>query len=155
MAKSDWVVVLSQDWSNNQTSQPPSTFRDYPFTIPNYARSIHNRTILETATSLTHQLIKPAICLVGQMFQEGTTYKKAGVMLSGLEPDQSIQGNLFGQASAHSDRFLMAAIDNVNFGIREDTVKYASSGMKRNWKMRQELRSPRASTRWHEMRKVS
>ena len=120
-----------------------------------HGASIHNRTILETATSLTHQLIKPAICLVGQMFQEGTTYKKAGVMLSGLEPDQSIQGNLFGQASAHSDRFLMAAIDNVNFGIREDTVKFASSGMKRNWKMRQELRSPRASTRWHEMRTVS
>ncbi|HEV9036427.1 MAG TPA: DUF4113 domain-containing protein [Puia sp.] len=33
-----------------------------------------------------------AVGLVDQLFENGKTYKKAGVMLSGLVPDDSIQG---------------------------------------------------------------
>ena len=111
-------------------------------------------TTLDTATSLTHELIKPAVELVEQLFEHGKVYKKAGVMLSGLVPDASIQGNLFIAPSQNQNRFLMNTIDNINFSMRDDTVKFGSSGMNKSWKMRQELRSGRYSTRWGDLKEV-
>jgi len=76
-------------------------------------------------------------------------------MLSSLVPDASIQGNLFSSHTAGEHRHLMHAIDNINFSMRDDSVKFGSSGMNKNWKMRQELRSPRFSTRWEDLREVN
>jgi len=116
--------------------------------------TISNYTTLDRASSLTHELIKPAIELVEQLFENGKEYKKAGVMLSGLVPDSSVQGNLFVPASQNQHRHLMHAIDNINFSMRDDAVKFGSSGMSKNWKMRQELRSARHSTRWEELKEI-
>jgi DNA polymerase V len=108
-------------------------------------------TILPTATSFTQELIKPAVALVDALYKKGTAYKKAGVMLSGIVPDNSIQGNLFLGEAKNNNRLLMDMIDNINFSQRDDILKFASSGTTRDWKMRQELRSPRYTTRWEEM----
>ena len=72
-------------------------------------------------------------------------------MLSGIVPDTTIQGNLFVSETKNSNRFLMSMLDNVNFAMRDDIVKFAASGTTRNWKMRQELRSPRYTSRWEEL----
>jgi DNA polymerase V len=114
---------------------------------------ISSYTILPNATSSTNELIKPAMKLVDALFEDGKTYKKAGVMLSGLVPDSSIQGNLFSEQT-NENRHLMSMIDNINFSMRNDVLKFASSGTTRDWKMRQELRSPRYTTRWEELREV-
>jgi DNA polymerase V len=114
-----------------------------------------NQTRLPVATSATHELIKPAVALAESLFEKGKLYKKAGVMLSGIVPDQSIQGNLFADPTHNNNRLLMDMIDNINFSQRDDILKFASSGTTRNWKMRQELRSPRYTTRWDELYKIS
>ena len=111
-------------------------------------------TVLPTATSLTHELIKPALELTEQIYKKGTRYKKAGVMLSGLVPDRSIQANMFLPDTKNSSRKLMEMVDNVNFSMRDDVLKFAASGTTRDWKMRQELRSKRYTTRWDEMMSV-
>ncbi|MGZ8551389.1 MAG: DUF4113 domain-containing protein [Chitinophagaceae bacterium] len=49
----------------------------------------------------------------------------------------------------------MDMIDNVNFSQRDDVLKFASSGTTRDWKMRQELRSGRCTTRWDELYEIS
>ncbi len=116
--------------------------------------TISNHTTLPRATSLTHELIKAATGLVEVLYEHGKEYKKAGVMLSSLVPDDSIQGNLFAPHAENERRGLMHAIDNINFSMRDDSVKFGSSGMNKNWKMRQELRSSRYSTRWEDLRKV-
>jgi DNA polymerase V len=116
--------------------------------------TIHNYVTLPKATSLTNELIKSAIELVEHLYENGKVYKKAGVMLSGLVPDDSIQGNLFVPASENQHRFLMNTIDNINFSMRDDSLKFGSSGMNKDWKMRQELRSGRYSTRWEDLMQV-
>lgn len=121
----------------------------------NYGPSISSHTTLPVPTSITQELIKPAIELVDQLYTRGKEYKKAGVMLSGLVPDASIQGNLFNEPEKNNNRFLMDAMDNVNFSMRDDIVKFAAVGTARNWKMRQELHSSRYTTRWEELFKVS
>jgi len=52
------------------------------------------------------------------------------------------------------NRALMQALDNINFSMRDDMVKFVSSGLTRNWKMRQEMRSGRYTTRWDELHEL-
>jgi DNA polymerase V len=113
--------------------------------------SVSSYVILPLATSATNDLIKPAIALVDRLFEPGRIYKKAGIILSGIVPDASIQGNLFVTDVKNNSRKLMQMMDNINFSQRDDILKFAASGTTRNWKMRQELRSPRYTTRWNEL----
>jgi DNA polymerase V len=87
------------------------------------------------------------------LFSLGQPYKKAGVVLSGLVPEDAIQANMFENAKPIG-RFLMDMVDNINFGMRGDVVKFASSGTTRDWKMRREFHSPRYTTRWDELCEV-
>lgn len=134
------VFVVPKEQSHN------TYFRHGP-TISSYIT-------LPLATSSTNELIKPAVALVDRLYEKGRLYKKAGVMLSGIVPDKSIQGNLFNPASDNKNRLLMSMMDNVNFAMRDDVLKFASSGTSRDWKMRQELRSPRYTTRWEELYEI-
>jgi DNA polymerase V len=106
--------------------------------------------ILASPTSFTNELIAAAMPLAESLHQAGMGYKKAGVILSGIVPDRSIQANLF-EPQKGIGRFLMEQIDNINFSMRGDVVKFAASGTTRNWKMRQEFHSPRYTTRWNEL----
>jgi DNA polymerase V len=134
------VFVVPKEQSHN------TYFRHGP-TVSSYVT-------LPVATSATNELIKPAVKLVDTLYEAGRIYKKAGVMLSGIVPDATIQGNLFISENKNSNRFLMGMLDNVNFAMRDDMIKFAASGTKRDWKMRQELRSPRYTTRWEELFEV-
>ena len=115
---------------------------------------VGTHTILSSPTVLTHELIKPAMKMAERIYQPGRSYKKAGVILSGLVPDTSIQANLFEPPAKSIGRFLMEMMDNINFSMRDNMVKFASTGTKRNWKMRQEFHSPRYTTRWEELCEV-
>ena len=106
---------------------------------------------LPAATSFTNELIKPAVAIVDKLFKKGTQYKKAGVMLSGIVPDDSIQANLFFSETKNCEWKLMEMIDNVNFSQRDDVLKFAASGTTRNWKMQQNFISDRHTTRWDEL----
>jgi DNA polymerase V len=120
----------------------------------NHGTMISTHTILSSPTVLTHELIKPAMKMAERIYQPGRAYKKAGVILSSLVPDNSIQANLFEAPSKNIGRFLMEMMDNINFSMRNDVVKFASTGIKRNWKMRQEFHSPRYTTRWEELYQI-
>ena len=116
--------------------------------------TISTHTILPVATSFTNELIKPAVQLVDKLFENGQLYQKAGVMLSGITPDTSIQGNLFLSETKNCERKLMDMIDNINFSQRDDVLKFAASGTTRDWKMQQKMCSGRYTTRWDELFEV-
>ena len=114
-------------------------------------KHLYHHFLLLKPTSDTAQLIKAALPLVETIFIKGAKYLKAGVVLGGLVPDDALQGNLFSDTQPHQKRALMQALDNINFSMRDDMVKFAASGLQRNWKMRQEMRSKRFTTRWDEL----
>jgi DNA polymerase V len=118
-----------------------------------HGATLSTRTVLLQPTSFTNELIKPAVRMAECLFSQGQSYKKAGVILSGLVPEDAIQANLF-EGTKPIGRFLMDMVDNINFGMRGDVVKFASSGTKRDWKMRREFHSPRYTTRWDELCEV-
>ena len=119
-----------------------------------HGAALHAQINLVLPTSVTSELIAPALKLTEQIFIEGREYKKAGVLLSGIVPENSIQSNLFVTEPQINKRPLMNALDNINFSMRDDVVKFASSGLDRDWKMRREFRSPRYTSRWRELRNV-
>ena len=114
-------------------------------------KHLYHHFLLLKPTADTSQLIKAALPLVETIFIKGAKYLKAGVVLGGLVPDDALQGNLFSAPTIHQNRALMQALDNINFSMRDDMVKFAASGLSRNWKMRQEMRSKRFTTRWDEL----
>lgn len=111
-------------------------------------------TTLPQATAITHELIAHALPLVEQLYKKGSRYLKAGITLSHIVPDDAVQYNLFEPSTNNNMRQLMQMIDNVNFSMRNDVIKFAAAGTTKNWKMRQEMRSPRYSTRWEELQTV-
>lgn len=121
----------------------------------NHGVTISAYDILPVPTSITNELITPALRLAERIFEPGRKYKKAGVMLSGIVPDTSVQSNLFVPAAQNNKRFLMNTLDNINFSMRDDIIKFASSGINKNWKMRQEYHSPGYTTRWKEIRRIN
>jgi DNA polymerase V len=138
-------------------------------TLYDYNPQTHHRyRILSQPTSITQDLLRAALPLVEQLYRPGPKYLKAGVILGGIVPEQAIQGSLFcgppeatkRDADATADpavrnKALMEAMDNINFSMRDDAVKFLASGLTRNWKMRQERRSGRYTTRWEELHKVN
>lgn len=107
--------------------------------------------LLPSATYLTHVLIGYAMPLLERMFNKGSRYIKAGVVLSDIIPCGMVQYNLFEEPESAEEQQLMQVMDNINFGIRNDILKFASAGTRKDWKMRQEMRSKRFTTKWDEL----
>ena len=133
------VFIVFNNRKINQEYEPTS--RSLSFCMPE-------------ATYLTHQIIGYAMALVEGLYREGDKYIKAGVILSEIVPCGSVQFNLFTEPESAEAQKLMHIMDNINFGIRDDMVKFAVAGTTRNWKMRQEMRSQRFTTRWDELCEV-
>ena len=112
----------------------------------------HRHFTLPKATADTSLLIRAAMPLVDQLYEPGLKYLKAGVVLGDITPGASIQANLFDHARTNGE--LMDTMDNINFGIKPDSIRFVSTGLRRDWKMRQALRSKRFTTRWDELYEI-
>ncbi len=122
--------------------------RNYNEYIPS-SRSAY--IILPSATYLTNVIIAHVMPLVEAMYNKGSKYIKAGVVLGNIIPCDMVQYNLFEAPDTANAKKLMHMIDNINFGMSSDILKFAAAGTKKNWKMRQEMRSKRFTTKWDEL----
>jgi DNA polymerase V len=111
---------------------------------------------LPSLTDDTRQLVNFALWGLRQIYRAGYEYAKAGVMLSELVTAQGVQTDLFSsvQASPKSEA-LMSAIDGINRKMGKESIKLASEGFKRPWKMKQENKSPSYTTMWGEVLNVN
>jgi len=122
--------------------------RNYNEYIPS-SRSAY--IILPSATYLTNVIIAHVMPLVEAMYNKGSKYIKAGVVLGNIVPCDMVQYNLFEAPDTANAKKLMHMIDNINFSMSSDILKFAAAGTKKNWKMRQEMRSKRFTTKWDEL----
>ena len=134
------VFVVSNDHPDNHYQYNPET--------------VHAYCTLPVATSDTQELIRHAVALIRQLYRPGSRYLKAGIILSGLVPDNVVQATIFSKTENVKTKKLMEVVDNINASISQDTVKYAVTGLERKWKMRQEMKSPRYTSQWGELKTV-
>ena len=77
-------------------------------------------------------------------------------MLGELVPAQGVQIDLFNQVSASpKTAALMTAMDSINKKMGKESIKLASEGFKRPWKMKQDSKSPSYTSKWDEVLKVN
>ncbi len=111
---------------------------------------------LPTPTDDSRQLVNIALWGLKQIYKPNFNYAKAGVMLSELVPAQGVQTDLFSQNQASpKSAALMDAMDSINKKMGKESIKLASEGFKRPWKMRQERKSPSFTSNWGELMMVT
>jgi DNA polymerase V len=108
--------------------------------LPQYGRWAAHRFPVPTAC--TQELAAAALDLARALWRPGFLYKKAGVLVGDLVPQQGVQGDLFDARDRLRDRRLMAALD---------ALRLATQTLDRRWHLRQERRSPRYTTRLAEI----
>jgi len=107
---------------------------------------------LPQATNSTIELVKYAEKALKKIFRDGYRYKKVGILLTGLMPENEIQGNLFYNIDTSKHKAVMKTLDSLNQKMGKATVQIASSGNnRRKWKIRQEQLSPKYTTSWKEL----
>lgn len=107
---------------------------------------------LAQPTDDTSAIIKIAHSNLRKIFKKGFNYRKAGIMLSGIQVEGETQLSLFSSEYFRSrNQKLMKKIDKINKKWGSDTIRYASTGYKKNWKMKREMKSPSYTTNWNEL----
>ena len=101
--------------------------------------------IFSYPTDSTLEIANAAIKAVKTIFKPGIKYKKAGVILTGLVPNDNFQLNLFTHENP-KHKPLMAAIDDLNKKFKSDKIKLGNQDLKRTWKMRQKRLSAKFTT---------
>ncbi|GAC1353837.1 MAG: Y-family DNA polymerase [Ktedonobacteraceae bacterium] len=123
---------------------------------PQYARST-SRT-LPFPTAFTPDLIAVAHMCVQEIYLSGYTFKKAGVYLTHITPQQVVQADLFGMFSFDEHerkQRLMHCIDEVNRFWGRDTLFFGAIGLTRDWQMKQARKSPNYTTNWEDIMSIS
>jgi DNA polymerase V len=122
---------------------------------PQYSNSAYIK--LKEPTSSTFDLTKAALSGLDRIYKYGYRYKKAGVLLEGIQPNNQIQLNLFhpfDHAKKQQTNVLMKTIDVINKKWGRDSLKLAAEGTKQAWKMRRTRLSQRYTTSWNELLEI-
>jgi DNA polymerase V len=119
---------------------------------PNELQYSNSVTVsLPTATNSSQILIRYAKLCMTSIFREGFSYKKCGVSLNDLSSVDAVQLDLLSPAVNRHDERLMSVIDTLNRRYGSGTIRFASEGIRQEWRMRSDLRSPRFTSRWDEI----
>jgi DNA polymerase V len=109
---------------------------------------------LPAPSSDSADLTRAALAGLRQIYREDCSYKKAGVVLMGLDSTLHGQQSLLGSAATPRRQQLMHTLDRINRQFGHGTLRLAAENLHDGWAMRQELRSPRWTTQWDELPQV-
>jgi DNA polymerase V len=106
---------------------------------------------LPIPTDDTRQLVKVALWALKRIYRVGFMYAKAGVMLGELVSVNQVQPDFFAKNFSESKENLMGVLDAVNKKMGRGTMKLASEGFKKPWRMKQGNKSPNYTTQWNDI----
>ncbi len=101
-------------------------------------------------TDSTAEIQEWAIKTLERIYKDGFDYRKAGVILSGLTPSESLTKRMFDDEKFQQQHNLMKAIDEINQKFGKDTVRFGLPN-KETWKMKQTYKSQSYTTNWNEI----
>ncbi|HQS37991.1 MAG: DNA polymerase V subunit UmuC [Methylophilales bacterium 39-45-7] len=107
---------------------------------------------LPSPTDDTRQLVNVALWGLKQIYKPNYNYAKSGIMLGELVPIQGVQTDLFSQTRVSpQSTLLMSTMDSINRKMGKESIKLASEGFRRTWKMKQENKTPSYTTCWSDL----
>lgn len=114
---------------------------------PQYQRGVN--VPLPEPTDDTLRLIRVAHWALKKIYRPGYAYQKAGVCLMDLSDAATVQKSLF--CSGKDNTRLMQAMDRINATFGRGTLHSAAEGIRKEWTMKREMKSPAYTTRWDQL----
>jgi DNA polymerase V len=116
-------------------------------------------TVLPAPTNYTPELITQALGCLEFIFKPGVVYKKAGIMVTDLFPQDEVPIDLFSDEELEKTvrkqkNAVMTSMDMLNNTYGRNTVKLARLGVNTTWNIQSNMRSGRYTTVWDEILKV-
>ena len=115
-----------------------------------YSNSIKLHLPFPTNNSI--KIVKRSLEGIRKIYRPGYKYKKAGIILYGLSRQNVTKGLLDYDREASDS--IMQTIDKINNRYGGETIKIASEGIKKIWRMKRENVSPCYTTRFDELVEV-
>jgi DNA polymerase V len=103
---------------------------------------------LPVPTNNNTELIKYALFCLSEIYNPEYIYKKAGVIVDGLESQFEYQSNIFDNLNRNKQQELGLTIDQINQSHGRDKIKVAVQGSGNEWKLKQEKLSKKYTTNW-------
>ena len=100
--------------------------------LPFYANSCQVK--IPTPSSSTMTIVHHALLAFNNIFLDRFSYRKAGVLLTGITPAHNIQLNLFDKTDQTKQQQLMQAIDNINNHYGSHIVTLAPDDPHGSWR---------------------
>lgn len=116
--------------------------------LPQYNNSLIVKLPYPTNSSLI--IAKYAKKAMQSIFKKGYEFKKAGIMVMGLVPDNAQQLNIF-EACNSDHKQLMSTIDRLNSKYGKNTLNIASQKLDSSWAMRQNNLSQNYTTDFNDI----
>jgi DNA polymerase V len=109
---------------------------------------------LPVATNSTAEIIKYALQGLKTIFKPDFQYKKAGVMVMDLCPENAVMPNLFDIFNRDNDSKMTKTLDFINNKYGRNKLRLAVMGDGSAWKIKQERLSPCYTTRYTDFPKT-
>ena len=109
--------------------------------------TIHQTITLPVATSSTQELVSLSVQTIRNSWKRGEyLYKKAGVIVWNIQPDNAVQGSLFDTVDRAKHNALSKAIDEINKKNGFNTIRIAVQGYNKAWHLKCEHISKQYTT---------
>lgn len=109
---------------------------------------------LNAAQNSTIAIVNSAMKALDKIFVKGLSYKKAGVIVSGIVPENQVQGTFFEDIDRAKHQKLMNALDIINAKKGRNKVHLAVQNFQSKKFYTRELLSPKYTTNWNDIIKV-
>lgn len=109
--------------------------------------TIHKTITLQVPTNNLQELVSHSVEAIRSEWKKGEyLYKKAGVIVWNISPDNAIQGVLFDEVDRTKQKALSKAIDEINKKNGYNTIRVAVQGYNKNWHLKSEHVSKQYTT---------
>lgn len=112
--------------------------------LPQYDNSL--MMTLPTPTNDVTELIHYARLALKNIYKAGYRYKKAGVIVMDIEPQDSVQQNLFNERDRMKHEKVMEVMDKVHKRYGTRILKVAAQGTGKKWALKSEYLSKQYTT---------
>lgn len=117
-----------------------------------YSNSISMK--LAYPTNSNRELRQVTKKLLKKIYLEGYKYKKVGVMLLGLEPEQANTKRLFGELDHIKEKRLMKSLDIIKERFGKGKIDFGLINQQRRWEMKAERKSQGYTTNLNEILQI-
>ncbi len=109
---------------------------------------------LKSPSNGSKTIINAALEGLNKIYKEGFKYRKAGVVVTGLETASNIQLNLFEKGETYKEQNLMKTIDLIRNKYGRNSIEFAIEKGNGNWRPRQLHISPKYTTDWKDLPEI-